>query len=310
MLKIAISDGGGKRFDPETRLRMIADAGFDGVDAGVLANLMPRAAISEMRIPPEIADEASLVRAAVPHAELIRQYGLEIFQAHAPYPAVRGDEEFDEKLWEIFAWSIRACDAIGCRKLVFHPPESTKNCKLTAEQEIELTMARFPALIDAAKQYGVTVCIESMYCLRENHLVRQIMEAPTADPDTMCGLIDELNRLAGEEVFGFCLDTGHTMLYGKDFARLIPRIGSRLKALHIHDNDGNRDQHLAPYMGVLQWDRFVEGVAATDYAGALSFETNGVWKQFDPELLPTILRYIAEAGRLFARRIEERRTSC
>ena len=74
--------------------------------------------------------------------------------------------------------------------------------------------------------------------------------------------------------------------------------------------DGNRDQHLAPYMGVLQWDRFVEGVAATDYAGALSFETNGVWKQFDPELMPTILRYIAEAGRLFARRIEERRTSC
>ena len=37
----------------------------------------------------------------------------------------------------------------------------------------------------------------------------------------------------------------------------------------------------------------------------VSFETNGVWKQFDPELPPTILRYIAEAGRLFARRIEE-----
>ena len=79
-------------------------------------------------------------------------------------------------------------------------------------------------------------------------------------------------------------------------------LGSRIEAFHVHDNDGKSDQHLAPYMGVLDWNRFVEGLKAIDYHGALSFETFGAVSTFDPALAPQVLRLIAQTGRMFAER--------
>lgn len=304
-MKIGIAHSGIKPQRAEQRLRMIADAGFDGVDTGVLANLLTTGNIFDRQISEIAADETAFLAAAAEYMTQPRRFGLELLQAHAPQPSASGDPEYDKKLWEILALCVRACDAADCRTLVIHPAEKTKTCPLTPEQEIETTLALGERLIAPAKQYGVTVCIENMYSLRENHLLRQVVEAPTADPDALCAMIDELNRRAGADVFGFCLDTGHMLLYGRDYSRVIPRIGSRLKALHLHDNDGVRDQHTAPYMGVLQWDQVTNGLAAADYRSALCFETSSVWKQFDPALMQTILNYIAEAGRLFARRIEE-----
>ena len=78
------------------------------------------------------------------------------------------------------------------------------------------------------------------------------------------------------------------------------QLGSRIQAFHIHDNNGIDDQHIAPYMGILDWNRFMEGLKAIDYHGALSFETFGAVSAFDPALAPQVLRLIAQTGRMFA----------
>ena len=117
-------------------------------------------------------------------------------------------------------------------------------------------------------------------------------------------IIDALNAIAGERVFGFCLDTGHLLLTGQDPQNAVALLGDRLEALHIHDNNGQEDQHLAPYMGVLDWDRFVAGLRDAGYRKPLSFETFNVIRRFDPALAPYALRLIAETGKMFARRLE------
>ena len=65
--------------------------------------------------------------------------------------------------------------------------------------------------------------------------------------------IDYVNYLLSEFVdhyVGFCFDIGHANafthnLYCYDWSTLL----KRLKAIHLHDNDGKKDQHLLPGMG-------------------------------------------------------------
>ena len=113
-----------------------------------------------------------------------------------------------------------------------------------------------------------------------------------------------LNRLAGDRVFGFCLDTGHLLLVGGDIKNTMVKLGDRICAFHVHDNNGITDQHLAPYMGVQDWDAFVDGLRAIGYNKTMSFETFNVWNTVDKELCPTMLKYIAQAGRMFAARAQ------
>jgi sugar phosphate isomerase/epimerase len=58
---------------------------------------------------------------------------------------------------------------------------------------------------------------------------------------------------------GVCLDVGHAHLgdgVASTLAALSPRIGS----LHLHDNHGQKDEHLWPGEGTIAWDEAFEGL--------------------------------------------------
>lgn len=80
------------------------------------------------------------------------------------------------------------------------------------------------------------LCRESIQCDR-----RHVVEGPCCDARKASEWIDRFNERYHAEVLGFCFDTGHANLVGIDFERFITRLGHRLKALHIHDNDGVGD---------------------------------------------------------------------
>ena len=111
--------------------------------------------------------------------------------------------------------------------------------------------------------------------------------------------------IAGEKCLAFCLDTGRLLLAGMDDREAMIRLGDRIEVFHVHDNNGMRDQLLAPYMGVLYRNRFVEGLRAIRFGRTLSFETFGIWNVVDRELAPAMMRFIAETGRTFALRAAE-----
>ena len=82
-------------------------------------------------------------------------------------------------------------------------------------------------------------------------------------------------------------------------------LGDRIECFHVHDNNGVEDQHMPPYTGKLDWDRFVEGLKAIGFNKTLSFETYNILTYIDPALAPSILRFIADCGRRFAQRAAE-----
>ena len=118
--------------------------------------------------------------------------------------------------------------------------------------------------------------------------------------------VEEASEVAGEELFGFCYDVGHATLLGKDQRRSVGLIGSRLKTLHIHDNDGRNDVHFQPYAYsrgsgyVTDWEGFLEGLRDVGYSGTISFETDNALDSLPQPLKRVMLTYIAGVGRYFA----------
>jgi sugar phosphate isomerase/epimerase len=59
----------------------------------------------------------------------------------------------------------------------------------------------------------------------------------------------------------FCFDIGHAHI-GDGFAESFELMRDRVATTHIHDNHGEKDEHLLPYEGTIDWDAALEGFAA------------------------------------------------
>ncbi|MBW2130478.1 MAG: sugar phosphate isomerase/epimerase [Deltaproteobacteria bacterium] len=66
-------------------------------------------------------------------------------------------------------------------------------------------------------------------------------------------LLDLFQALSGLDV-GFCLDTGHMWAFGrKPLEEWLRVLGTHLQHLHLHDNDGGSDEHLALGRGTIEF---------------------------------------------------------
>ena len=302
MIPICVQTGGLEEiYGVDGAYKVIKEAGFDGVDANV-DHLMSGRDISEKKhVPAFDAEGEELLRYFQPWKDAAEKYGLSNSQAHAPFPSwIIDGGEYNDYLVKMPEKTLIGCDYMGCRRLIIHPFYSPYRDSLSPEAEWKLNIESYAKLIPAAKKYHVTICLENMFVGFRG----KMYGACCSDFGTVCDYIDTLNEMAGEKCFGFCLDTGHALLIGKDIRQVILQLGDRIEALHTHDNNGINDQHLAPYMGVLDWDRFTEGLRKIGYRKPLSFETFNAVRVFDPELAPEVLRLIAKTGRMFAGRIE------
>ena len=75
---------------------------------------------------------------------------------------------------------------------------------------------------------------------------------------------------------GICLDTGHLNINGKDPARFIKTAKNHIKALHLADNEGQRDQHMMPYgRGNVDFETVIRETKAINYQGLYNLEIPG-----------------------------------
>ncbi len=232
-----------------------------------------------------------------PYRDAARKYGVAFGQTHAPFPSWwPGNDARNDYLSMALQKCAALCGYLNCPYLIVHPAVLGD-----PKEEWRVNMAMYKALVPALRENNVVCCLENLFFTKRG----KVYEGVCADPYEACDYIDELNDFAGEKRFAFCLDTGHALLTGRDIYTTIMKLCSRVETLHIHDNDGKSDQHLSPYMGVLDWDRFLMGLRDAGYAGGLSFETHCTLYRFDPELTVEVMRLIAATGRLFARRVAE-----
>lgn len=301
MIKISVQTGGPVTYyGIDEGYRKIREWGFDAVDANI-DQLMTGKEIRENSFSDLFVKGGDdFMDLFTPYAEAAKKYGIDNYQAHAPFPSYiypeNADSDFNARMIEVLKNMIRGCDKIGCRNLIIHPFFAGYDHLLRPEEEWELNIESYGKLIPAAKEYGVTVNLENMFTSHKG----KIYAACCSDIALSCKYVDELNALAGEKCFGFCLDTGHLLLCGIDVKNAMLTLGSRITAFHMHDNNGIADEHIAPFSGILDWDRFVDGLREIGYDRTISFETFNVWRRGRIEVMDETMKLIAKTGRAFA----------
>ncbi|MBR0462995.1 MAG: sugar phosphate isomerase/epimerase [Clostridia bacterium] len=281
--------------------RLIHEAGFDCVDFNI-DHCMTYREITTGEFS-GFFDQSmdDILKATAPYKEAAEKYGVTFAQAHAPFPTyVKDKPQTNERVLDALKKCVEICAYVGCPHLIVHPAFCPYEDRLDPETEWDINIKMYSALIPVLKKCHVTCCLENMFTGHKG----KIYEAICSDFNEAAAYIDELNDLAGEDCFGFCLDTGHALLLGHDIYTAIMQVGERIKALHIHDNDGRDDLHIAPYTGILDWNRFIAGMRDSGFRGVLSFETFNACNKVDQELYPEMLKLIAATGRMFSRRIE------
>lgn len=198
-------------------------------------------------------------------AALMNRLGMEANSFHAPFAERIDISSLDparrkEAVREVLA----ACDAartLGSRYVVLHPgPE--KEGRPKPEEWYHRMVCAAGSLNEVARhcrQLGLTLLLENM--------LPHLMFGHTSDILFLLGAIKETN-------VGTCLDTGHAFLSG-DLRTVVHKLSGHLRMLHVNDNLGDRDGHLAPGDGAIDWTSLVRQLHQWRFHGPLILELAG-----------------------------------
>ena len=283
---------------------LIAEAGFEGIDWSLDHGIKP-SMIRDLNYRGNCLFDKSLDEVMTyyePSLKAIRREGLAFSQAHAIFPSyIYGHPEIIDWAVEMHKRTIELVEAVDCPHLVIHSVCRVQD--MTDEETETLNMRLYMPLADFLRDRKTTVCLEDLFIVENG----QYKPGCCVDPAQAVRYIDRLNERAGRpDAFGFCLDTGHLLLLKQDPVAFVHTLGKRITALHLHDNPGNSDAHLAPLTGAFDWNGFLAALKDVGYSGDLSFETfMQTNKAFDvdPDLVLPWLKLIRAEGECFRKKV-------
>jgi len=193
-------------------------------------------------------------------------------QAHAPDGNLHASGEAFDVFLAATIRSIEACAKLGIPHIVTHQQDiggypSGDNHRLNLRRNRDFFVRLFPAM----EKTGVHVLLENS-CDRH---------APTKEqnirhfPSTAAELL-ELAEYIDHPLLQICWDTGHANIQGVDQYQSIVELGDRLRAVHIADNYGDMDSHVAPFQGTTNLDAVMQGLLDVRYRGYFTFESNNI----------------------------------
>ncbi len=145
---------------------------------------------------------------------------------------------------------------------------------------------RFDKMMDHARKKNVTIAYENQRFLAN---LASVMEQY---PDA-----------------GFCWDVGHEGCFAKGM-KYMPLFGSRISAVHIHDNHHmqNEDEHLVPFDGIIDYEEVARQLAKYRFTGTVMLEVfTSESKLYDNMSASEYYRHAGQAADKLAKLIEEKR---
>ena len=304
-MQLCVQNGGlYEKFGLEETYRIIRDAGIEAVDYNI------DNALTASQIRAGIKTEwynngiEGLMKFVAPAKAAMEKYGIKCNQIHAPFPCYTEDPEMDAYVLEATKLTMKAAKALDCHYVVVHEGFPPFERHVSKKEVFDWNIKFYTKLIPSAKENDVIICLENLFSTYNKLGSNKPYAAECADMAEAKKYIETLNEIAGEERFGFCLDLGHANLMGKNIYESIMEIGPYLRVLHVHDNNGESDQHLFPFNGNIFWDDFCNGIRDCGYKGALSFETFNQIKNCPAELAQDEMNLLGSIGRYLVGKIE------
>ena len=162
--------------------------------------------------------------------QLCKQLGLNIIFFHLGYYNIdyiwKADEKGEEVL-QNYIKNLDECSYYGIPMVILHLTNSE-------EQKLynELGLSRLKRLVEYAKKLNIKIAFE-------NTKVK--------------GYLEYVLKNITDSNVGICFDVGHYHAHFKDEFDF-EFFKDRIFAIHLHDNNGEKDEHLLPFDGNIDWE--------------------------------------------------------
>lgn len=178
--------------------------------------------------------------------QMAREAGLFVENIHTPVQSQNNlwlDSLDGATLINCYLQCVEDCAEFEIPTMVVHLPNEDNPYNA-------LGLDRIKRIIEKAEKLGINVALENLHNITNvSYMLEQV----------------DSQRL------GFCYDCCHHYNYSPN-TDLLSMYGSRLMALHLHDNGGSYTQHQLPFDGNIDWSTTMKKISETNYSGATALE--------------------------------------
>ena len=175
--------------------------------------------------------------------DLMPSYKLS-YSIHAPISDINigslNERIREDSILEILTTAETAAN-LNIDLVTIHPGLTSMAVPYMEEKAVEKAKRSLSAIDRISSEYGVRIAVENM----------------PAFPFMLGRTAEELNELIGTTNLGFCLDIGHANTTDQ-IDELIKAFGDRLINVHIHDNNGEHDEHLTLGEGSIDFKKVLD----------------------------------------------------
>ena len=265
----------------EKAVELCAKAGFDAWDFTMTAMCSYDWSTKSFHLADHPLAGKEYLRFARQLRQIGQDNGIHCNQSHAPHPACCAGVR------DLFKRAIECTAEAGGRICVIHP-DNYKSAEENAEMYLEL--------LPFAKSCGVKIATENMYGW-DSALGHGVPHA-CATPKDFCAHLNAVN----DDAFVACLDIGHAEMRGMNTSAvaLIHALGSKLQALHMHDNDLWHDSHQLPGSMQINFNEILKALKQIGYRGYFTLEARKYLRAYTEQTALNGLRALADSARRLA----------
>ena len=180
--------------------------------------------------------------------DYVRKLGLNVIFAHLGYQKINNiwlEGEIGEGFVERYKNDLKLCRENGIDLVCMH-----LTSKSEAPEPNEIGLKRFQEIADYAQELGIKIAFE-------NTKIKGYQEYI-------------LKNIKNDNV-GICLDSGHLHAHFKDELNF-DLFKDKIFCVHLHDNHGEKDEHLIPFEGTIDWNWLMDKLIECNYKGPVTME--------------------------------------
>jgi sugar phosphate isomerase/epimerase len=155
--------------------------------------------------------------------------------------------------------SLAVATELGARKVVLHPSFIGGMGRNALELSKHYAIECLDAVALQADKSGAHVCLENLFARL----------TPFTTPEDFAAVFERWPQMA------MTLDVGHAFIDGHGMDRIlafVQRFGERIHHVHISDNSGQRDEHLAVGDGAIDFAVLIEALQQLPYDDTMTLE--------------------------------------
>ncbi len=191
-------------------------------------------------------------------AGVLGQYGLAC-TVHAPFTDISPgaiDTGVRQIAVERMNFAIDLAALFQAKSLVFHAGWERKIYADAGDAWLDNFSDSLEKILERAEKSQIRIMLENVFEL-----------------DTT--LHKEIFKRFPQDTLGFCLDAGHVYAFSKTpLSMWIQDLGQRIGHLHLHDNHGGDDEHLAPGRGIVDFKMLFSWLSDKGKAPVMTLEAH------------------------------------